>query len=49
MGYTSVIVSIFFVGSIIMLLLGIIGEYLREIFEEIKARPNFIIEEKYNF
>ena len=47
-GYTSVIVSIFFVGSIIMLILGIIGEYLREIFEEVKARPNFIFEEKIN-
>lgn len=48
-GFTAIIVSIFFVGSIIMLLLGIIGEYLREIFEEVKARPNFIIEETINF
>lgn len=48
-GYTSIIVSIFFVGSIIMLLLGIIGEYLREIYEEVKGRPNFIIEETLNF
>lgn len=48
-GYTSIIVSIFFVGSIIMLLLGIIGEYLREIYEEVKGRPNFIIEETINF
>lgn len=49
LGFTSIIVSIFFVGSIIMLLLGIIGEYLREIFEEVKGRPNFIIEETINF
>ncbi len=48
-GFTAIIVSIFFVGGMIMLLLGIIGEYLREIFEEVKARPNFIIEEKQNF
>ncbi len=49
LGFTAIIVSIFFVGSIIMLLLGIIGEYMREIFEEVKSRPNFIIEEKVNF
>lgn len=49
LGFTSVIVSVFFVGSIIMLILGIIGEYLREIFEEIKGRPNYIIEETENF
>jgi len=49
LGFTSIIVSIFFVGSIIMLLLGIIGEYMREIFEEVKGRPNHIIENKINF
>lgn len=48
-GYSSIITSVFFVGSIIMLILGIIGEYLREIFEEIKGRPNHIIEELINF
>lgn len=48
LGFTSVIVSVFFVGSIIMLILGITGEYLREIFEEVKGRPNFIIEEAKN-
>jgi glycosyltransferase involved in cell wall biosynthesis len=48
-GYSSIIVSVFFVGSIIMLILGIIGEYLREIFEEVKGRPNYIIEESINF
>ena len=49
LGFTAIIVSVLFVGSIIMLLLGIIGEYLREIFDEVKARPNFIIEERHNF
>lgn len=48
-GYTSIIVSIFFVGGMVMFLLGIIGEYLREVFDEVKGRPNFIIEEKINF
>ena len=45
LGYTSIIVSIFFVGSILMLLLGIIGEYLSEIYYEVKGRPNYIVDE----
>ena len=48
MGYTSIILSILFVGSSIMLLLGIIGEYLGEIFDEIKGRPNYVIDELIN-
>ena len=32
-----------------MLFLGIIGEYLRELYDEIKGRPIYIIEEKINF
>jgi dolichol-phosphate mannosyltransferase len=45
LGYTSIIISIFFVGSILMLLLGIIGEYLSEIYYEVKGRPNYIVDE----
>jgi len=45
LGYTSIIVSIFFVRSILMLLLGIIGEYLSEIYYEVKGRPNYIVDE----
>ena len=44
-----IIVSIFFVGSILMVLLGIIGEYIGEIFEEVKGRPNYVIEDQINF
>lgn len=49
MGYTSIVVSIFFVGGIIMLILGVIGEYLGELFDEVKSRPTYIIDEKHNF
>jgi len=48
LGYSSLIVSILFIGGIILLVLGIIGEYLREMIDEIKARPNHVIEKKIN-
>ncbi|MEO0900313.1 MAG: glycosyltransferase, partial [Bacteroidota bacterium] len=48
-GYTSLIVSQFFIGGIIMLILGIIGEYIGELFHEVKGRPNYIIEEIKNY
>ena len=49
MGYTSIMVSISLSTGFILFFLGIIGEYLREIFEEIKGRPSYYIEEKINF
>lgn len=47
-GFSSLIVSILFIGSIILIVLGIIGEYMREMIDEIKGRPNHIIENKIN-
>jgi dolichol-phosphate mannosyltransferase len=42
-GWTSVIVSVLFVGGINLLMLGIIGEYLGKLFIENKRRPNYLI------
>ena len=44
-GWTSVILSILFVGGINLLMLGIIGEYLGKLFIENKRRPNYLISE----
>ena len=44
-GWASVIVTVLFMGSIQMIGLGIIGEYLRLIFLESKGRPSYIIDE----
>lgn len=44
-GWTSVIISVLFVGSINLLMLGIIGEYLGKLFIENKRRPNYLISE----
>lgn len=42
-GMTTVIIITIFIGSIIMISLGIIGYYIARIYEEIKGRPKYII------
>ena len=44
-GMTTVIFLLLFIGSIIMLTLGIIGHYIARIYEEVQARPRYIIDE----
>ncbi len=44
-GWTSVIVSIFFFGGLIIFVLGILGIYLSKIFVESKNRPYTVIRE----
>ncbi len=45
-GFTTVILLILFIGSIIMISLGIIGYYIAKIYEEVKARPRYLISKK---
>ena len=47
-GYTSLAVIITFLGSIQLLALGIIGEYLGRIFNETKNRPLYLIKNIHN-
>ncbi len=44
-GWTSVLVSILFIGGVNMILLGIIGEYLGKLYIQSKNRPLFLIKE----
>ncbi len=48
-GWTSMICLTAFIGGMILLSLGIIGEYIGKIYEEIKGRPVFIVAEEINF
>jgi glycosyltransferase involved in cell wall biosynthesis len=43
-GFTTVILVQLAVGSILMVSLGVIGEYLARIYEEVKGRPLYVIE-----
>lgn len=45
-GWASVLLPLLFIGSVQLLCLGIIGEYLSKIYEEVKSRPKFHISEK---
>ncbi|WP_345986111.1 glycosyltransferase family 2 protein [Sulfurimonas sp. HSL-1656] len=47
-GWTSVMVSLFFMGGLILANLGILGLYIGRVFEETKKRPFYIIQEKVN-
>lgn len=47
-GYTSLILSIFFFGSLIVMMLGFIGRYISNIYSEVRRRPLFIEDEKVN-
>ncbi len=47
-GWTSLMASIWMIGGIQLLSLGIIGEYVGKVYNETKARPRFIIERVLN-
>ena len=45
-GWSSLIISIWFLGGIQLISLSIVGEYIGKIYSEVKGRPRFIIEEE---
>jgi len=45
-GFATVILLELIVGSLLMISLGIIGEYLARIYEEVKGRPRYVIAEE---
>lgn len=45
-GFTTVILLLLVIGSIIMISLGIIGYYISKIYEEVKGRPRYLISKK---
>ena len=47
-GFTTLIILILFMGGIQLLCLAIIGSYLAHIYDEVKRRPSFLVEEILN-
>ncbi|MGM9862197.1 MAG: glycosyltransferase family 2 protein [Muribaculaceae bacterium] len=45
-GWSSLMVSVWFLGSLVLIALGIIGEYVGKIFIEVKHRPRYAIKER---
>jgi len=47
-GWTAIFVGIMFMGGIQLLTVGLIGEYLGKVYQEVQGRPGFLIKEKIN-
>lgn len=45
-GWTSLMLSIWFLGGLQLIGMGIVGEYIGKLYQEVKHRPKFIIEKK---
>jgi dolichol-phosphate mannosyltransferase len=45
-GFTTTIVCVLFLGGVQMIAIGILGEYIGRIYEEIKQRPLYVVREK---
>ena len=47
-GWSSILVSLWFIGGLVLLSIGIVGEYVGKIYLETKRRPRFIVSEFLN-
>ena len=45
-GWSSLMISIYFMGGIQVMSIGIIGEYIGRIFQQSKGRPRYIIDKE---
>ena len=43
-GFTTTAVAIFFLGGVQLLMIGILGEYLGRVHDEVKARPPYVVD-----
>jgi len=48
-GWPSIITIVIFFGGVQLLTIGVLGQYIGVLFDEIKNRPEYIIDEKRNF
>ena len=46
-GYASLMVAVLFLGSIQLIAIGVLGEYLGRVYEEVKQRPLYLIRQMY--
>lgn len=48
-GWSSIIILIIFFGGVQLITVGVLGQYIGILFDEIKDRPEYIVEKKDNF
>jgi dolichol-phosphate mannosyltransferase len=47
-GWTSLIVSVLFLGGVQLIAIGLLGEYIGRIYEEVKQRPLYVVKDRLN-
>lgn len=47
LGWAPIMIAILIIGGLIMVMLGVIGEYIWRIYDEVRKKPNYIIREKF--
>ena len=47
-GYTTTVFSIWFVGGLLLMMMGVLGLYIGKIFDQVKGRQLFIVKDKLN-
>ena len=48
-GWASLFIASLFIGGVQLICIGILGEYIGRIYEEVKRRPLYIVDEEINF
>lgn len=46
-GWAPIMILLLIIGGVLMLMLGIIGEYVWRIYDEVKRKPNYVVRETY--
>lgn len=46
-GWAPIMILLLIIGGLIILMLGVLGEYIWRIFDEVKKRPNYIVKDEY--
>jgi glycosyltransferase involved in cell wall biosynthesis len=48
-GWASLIVSVLFIGGVQLLTLGVVGEYIGRIYDEVRQRPLYLVSDVRGF
>ena len=48
-GITTTVIAVLLLGGIQLMAIGVIGEYLARVYDEVKRRPLYVVESKRNF